>query len=211
VPREDWGEPIEGGFYRDDRHEYRDEQGSRIPSATQVFALLNCSDFSMVDPEDLAWKRTYGDAVHKGSELLVWDKLDWDSCPEEIIPAVTGIEQFFKGLDYQPEATEEKKIVSFCGMKVGTTLDHRGSILYHGVRRGVVVDVKTGSKSSPTWAWQLGAYVPAVSFLALIAQVDKQGKVTPHWINALKAQREFQILLAACNLKLNAGLASLTS
>ena len=51
--------------------------------------------------------------------------------------------------------------------------------------------------------------MPAVSFLMLVAQVSKDGRVTPHWVDALKAQREFVYLLAACNLKLNNGLAQI--
>jgi hypothetical protein len=209
VPREDWGIEIPGGWYRDEGHQYRDEQGNRVPSSTQVFSALGMSDFSMVDPEDLAWKRGYGDAVHKASELLVFDKLDWNSCDEAIIPAVTGIEQFFKSLEYQPEAAEERMIVGVNGMKHGMALDHRGTVNYHGVRRKLVADVKTGSKFSPTWAWQLGSYAPTVSALALVVQVDKTGRVVPHWVDTLRAKREFTILLAAANLKLNVGLARL--
>lgn len=202
----DWGIEIPGGFFEESAHLYRNESGVIVPSTTQVFETLGMNDFSRVNPEDLEWKRGYGNAVHKGFELLVQEKLDWDSCPEETIPAITGLEQFFAGLSYEWEAVEEKKVVTVNGMQYGMTLDHRGSINYHGKRRKLVADVKTGSKASPTWKWQGGGYVPAVSTLLLIAQVSKSGKVTPHWVEAIRAQREFVILLAACNLKLNAGL-----
>ena len=45
--------------------------------------------------------------------------------------------------------------------------------------------------------------------LKFIIQVNKDGKVTLIWVDALKAQREFLYLLAAANLKLNAGLAKI--
>lgn len=202
----DWGIEIPGGFFHEERHIYRNQAGVIVPSNTQVFEVLGMNDFSRVAPDDLEWKRNYGDAVHKGCELNVWDKLDWDSCDEATIPAITGIEQYLKGLEYEPEATEERRIVTLAGMEYGATLDHRGTCKYHNVRRPLVADVKTGSKASPTWKWQGGGYVPSVSYLLLILQVDKTGKVTPMWVDAVRAQREFIILLAACNLKLNAGL-----
>ena len=101
------------------------------------------------------------------------------------------------------------------GMEYGMTLDTRGSILYHGQRRSIVVDLKTGSKKSPTWNWQGGSYVLGSgkpkdgSWLCVFLQVDRDGKVTPHWIDAAKGAREFVILLAAANLKVNAGLAKI--
>lgn len=178
-----------------------------VPSTTQVFDILSMNDFSMVKESDMEWKREYGNAVHKGVELVVFKRLDWDTCSEEIIPAITGVESFLGELQYKPVAAEERRIVTANGMKFGMTLDHRGTIWYHNVERKVVVDVKTGSKFSPTWRWQGGGYVPSLDHLLLIAQVAKDGRVTPHWVDVVKAQREFLYLLAAANLKLNAGLA----
>lgn len=205
----DWGIEIPGGFFHEEKHLYRNQDGLIVPSNTQVFEILGMNDFSRVAPDDLEWKRGYGNAVHRGIELNVWDKLDWDTCDEATIPAITGVEQFFKGLEYEPESTEECRIVTVSGMQYGMRLDHRGTCIYHGKRRPLVADVKTGTKASPTWKWQGGGYVPNVTYLLLILQVDKLGRVTPHWIDAVKAQREFVILLAACNLKLNAGLAQI--
>lgn len=200
---------IEGGTFSEEKHLYKDETGLIVPSATQVFDILAMNDFSKVKEEDMEWKRGFGNAVHKGVELVVFDQLDWSTCSEEIIPAITGVEGFLKELQYEPEAAEERKIVMFNGMRCGTTLDHRGSIMYHGVRRKIIIDVKTGTKFSPTWRWQGGGYVPSLTHLLLITQVSKDGRVTPHWIDPIKAQREFIYLLAAAMLKLNAGLAQI--
>lgn len=205
----DWGIEIENGFFHEEKHIYRDSTGMVVPSNTQVFDILAMTDFSKVKEEDMEWKRQFGNAVHRAVELLVFQKLDWDTCDEAIVPAVTGMESFLGDLQYKPVAAEERRIVSVNGMKYGMTLDHRGTILYHNVERKIVIDVKTGTKASPTWKWQGGGYVPDVSHLLLVAQVGKTGKVTPHWVDAVKAQREFVILLAAANLKLNAGLAQI--
>ena len=212
---EAWGKEVPGGWYDDRLHIYRNSRGIVVPSATGVFDILGCSDFSMINPEDLEWKRNYGSGVHKGVEYLVYDKLDWDTVDDVIIPAVTGIEQWLKAVQYQPLAVEEIKIITINGMEFGGTLDHRGSLIYKGIRRSAIIDVKTGSKYSKTWDWQIGGYsggVPKVEgagYIGVALQVNKEGKVNPHWVETLKAQREFCILLAAANLKLNAGLAKI--
>lgn len=209
----DYGEKIEGGWYDDAKHCYRDDAGIIIPSVTGVFSTLGLSDFSMIDPAMLEWKRGFGLAVHRGIELLVYNKLDWDSCPDEIIPAITGVEQWLKSVQYQPLAVEEKKILRLNGMKVGGTLDHRGSLIYKGKRRPCIIDIKTGSKASETWTWQVGAYsggAPKLEgdvYVGCALQVDKEGKATPFWVDTLRAKQNFIILLAAANLAVNAKLA----
>ena len=217
----DYGIQIEGGWYDNridpvtgkERHCYRDPAGTVVLSSTKVFEVLGISDFSMVNQENLEWKRGFGDAVHAGVEYLVADDLDWDSLDEEVIPAVTGIEQFLKKVEYKWEACEERRIHSFNGMKCGMTLDHRGTLMHQGVRRHAVLDLKTGSKHEKYWEWQLGSYIcpqPKVDlgWLGIILQVDKDGNVKPHYLkDVVAAQREFQILLAAAMLKLNNGYA----
>lgn len=211
----DWGIEIPGGWFSEEGHLYRDDAGTVVLSSTKVFDVLGISDFSMVNTENLEWKRNYGDAVHAGVEYLVADDLDWDSLDEEVIPAVTGIEQFLKKVEYHSEACEERRIHSFSGMRCGMTLDHRGTLMHQGVRRSVVLDLKTGAKFEKYWEWQLGSYIcpqPKVDlgWVGLILQVDKDGKVIPHYLKDVEAaKREFQMLLAAAILKLNNGYAKL--
>ena len=210
---EAWGQAIEGGFYQESNHCYRDSSGVVIPSVTGVFGALGLSDFSMIAPDVLEWKRGFGNAVHKAVEYLVFGKLDWESCPDEIIPAVVGIESWLKLVEYQPLSVEEKKIIVLNGMRVGGTLDHRGSLIYKGKRRPCILDLKTGSKASETWAWQTGAYTGGAPklegdvYVGCALQVDKDGRVTPFWVDTLKAKSNFIILLAAANLAVNAKLA----
>jgi hypothetical protein len=208
-----WGEKIEGGWYDDSRHIYRDDGGVITPSVTGVFDALGLSDFSMIAPDVLEWKRGFGSAVHKGVELLAFGKLDWDSCPDEIIPAIVGVESWLKAVQYQPIAAEEKKIITLNGMKIGGTLDHRGSLVYKGKRRPCIIDLKTGSKVSETWTWQVGAYsggAPKLDgdvYVGCALQIGKDGDVNPTWVDTLKAKQNFIILLAAANLAVNAKLA----
>ncbi len=209
---EAWGEKIESGWYDDAKHIYRGEDGAIKPSVTGVFDALGLSDFSMINPETLEWKRGFGSAVHRGVELLVFGKLDWDSCPDEIIPAIVGVESWLKAVQYEPIAAEEKKIITLNGMQIGGTLDHRGTLLYKGKRRPCILDLKTGSRASKTWTWQVGGYSAGAPklhgdvYVGCALQVGKDGDTNPIWVDTLKAKQEFIILLAAANLAANAGL-----
>ena len=66
--------------------------------------------------------------------------------------------------------------------------------------------MKTGSKYSPTWPWQIGGYsagVPKVEgsgYVGAALQVDKDGQVKPFWVDVVKARQEFTLLLATANL-----------
>ena len=210
----DWGINIPGGWFDEERHIYRDEAGTRALSSTQIFDILGCTDFNRIKPEVLEFKRLYGTAMHTAVELLVKKELDWETVDDRLIQPVTGVEAWLNKCEYEWEGTEEGRIHSLFGMKYGMTLDHRGTMMFHGVRRHVVWDLKTGVKFSPTWVWQLGSYVhpmPKVDggWLAVVVQVNPDGKVTPHYVPDIeKAKREFQILLAAAILKNNAGLAA---
>ena len=207
-----WGEKIDGGWYNDASHCYRDEAGIVLPSVTGVFDALGLSDFSGIDPAVLEWKRQYGTALHRGVELLVAGNLDWDSVDDALIPALTGIEQWLRQVEYQPVAQEEKKIIVLNSMRVGGILDLRGSLVFKGRRRPCILDIKTGAKFSPTWIWQIGAYsggAPKIQgdvYIGAALQVDREGDVKPHWVDVVKSLREFIILLAAANLAANAKL-----
>jgi hypothetical protein len=211
----DRGIQIPGGWFDEKRHIYRDEAGTRVVSSTQVFDLLGCTDFNRVNPDVLEFKRVYGTAVHAATEFLVKGELDWDSVDDRLIQPITGIEAWLKKNEYESEGTEERRVHSLFGMKYGMTLDHRGTMLYHGVRRHVVWDLKTGVKFSPTWFWQLGSYIhpqPKVEggWLAVVVQIQPDGRVIPHFVpDVEKVKREFQVLLAAAILKTNAGLAEI--
>lgn len=209
----DWGLAIPGGFFDEERHLYRNESGVIVPSTTQVFDVLGMSDFNNVNPDVLKWKQNFGIGLHRCTQYLVADDLDWDSVDDVLIAPVTGIETFLKRIEFQVEGCEEMRVHSLFGMFYGMTLDLRGTIVHHGVRRHVVIDLKTGVKVSPTWFWQVGSYIHPQAkvergWMGIVMQVDLEGYVTPHYIKDVEAmKREFQILLAAANLKINAGMA----
>jgi len=210
----DFGVEIPGGYFDEKRHIYRNAKGTIVPSTTQVFSILGCNDFDGVPADVLEWKRNYGIAVHRAIEFLVAGDLDWDSLDEAIIPAVTGLEMKLKAMQFKYEAAEEMRVHTLFGMQYGLTVDLRGTIVHQGKERQAVIDLKSGVKFSPTWRWQLGGYTVAQDkvnggWMGIVLQFDKLGEVHPHYIDLPPAQREFQTLLAASILKLNAGLAKL--
>lgn len=213
----EWGVQIDGGWFHEGRHRYRCLEGHIRPSATQVFEILGCSDFSGIKPSVLEWKRNYGQAVHLAGQLLAQGDLNWESVDDVIIPAVTGIEGWLQKYEFVCEGAEETKIRTLCGMQYGTRLDLRGTLKFHGKRRHAIVDYKTGSKKSKTWDWQLGSYYvdqPKVEggWIGVVVQVDMEGIVEPYWVLDLeKEKREFQVLLGGANLKLNNGMAKLAA
>jgi hypothetical protein len=212
----DWGREIPNGFFDEKRHLYRNVKGTIVPSTTQVFSILGCNDFDGVPQDVLEWKRIYGTAVHKAVEFLVAGDLDWDSLDETIIPAVTGLEQKLKALQFKYEAAEEMRVHNLFGMEYGLTVDLRGTIVHQGKTRNAVIDLKSGVKFSPTWRWQLGGYTVAQEktnggWMGIVLQFDKEGVVHPHYIDLIPAQREYQILLSAAILKLNNNLSKIGS
>lgn len=208
-----WGEKIPGGWFDEERHIYRCDQGVIRPSSTQVFDILGMVDFGNAKEEVLEYKRQYGIAIHKGVELIAKGSLDWDTVDDRIIAPLTGIEQYLKKNRFEVESCEERRIVTTCGMVYGMTLDLRGTMMYQGIRRSAIADLKTGVKFSKTWEWQLGGYlIPQVKvergWLGVIFQLHPDGRVIPHYVNDVeKAKREFQTLLAAAIIKVNGGFA----
>jgi hypothetical protein len=204
-----WGEPIVGGYFDEEKHLYRNNKGVIVPSSTQVFSILGLSDFSMIDPQTLEWKRHYGDAVHAATEFMVTDDLDWESLDPHIEAPVRGIQKRLQELQFELAATEERRVASIFGMEYGMTLDLSGTIMHQGIRRKAVLDLKTGTKREKYWDWQLGSYLwpqekSVPGWIGVVLQVDPNGAITPHYVADVEAaKREFQCLLASTILLLN--------
>lgn len=205
-----WGKKIEGGWFNEADHSYRDEGGVPVISCTRVFDVLGMVSLDNIAKEVLQYKKQYGTALHRCMQFLVQKDLDWDTVDERLVEPLTGIESFLWGVEFQPQAAEESKVVCVNGMKFGMTRDLVGTLMYAGRRMHAVLDLKTGAVFSSTWRWQIGAYSEENLALGLVMRVDPAGRVFPHWIDRpWEAKREFAILLAAATLKVNAGMASL--
>lgn len=206
----DWGVEIPGGFFDEEKHLYRNQAGVVVPSVTKVFDFLGFTDFSGISEEVLEWKRCFGTSVHSAVELLVQNDLDWDSCDERAIPAICGIEQKLKAMQYVSHATEERRIYNLHGMEYGGSLDHRGTCVHQGVERNCVIDLKTACKAENHWKWQVSAYAAGLEkhdkpWLGIALQVTKEGDVKPFFYDTFTGLREFQILLSTVILGINNG------
>jgi hypothetical protein len=202
---------IPGGFFEPEGHIYRDAQGIRVLSVTQVFEMLGLVSYKGIDPEVLERKSQIGIAVHKAIEYLLQHKLDWDTVDEAAMNYVVGAELWFRNMKFELEACEQQGIHLAHGMKYGFQYDQRGSIIYQGRRRPVVVDLKTAVKESPTWALQTAGYTLAAPkiaepYLRVVLHLQKDGRVKPLYYDDPQDEKTFLYMAYCAIWKQNHGL-----
>ncbi len=201
---------IVGGTFEPAGHFYRDAQGHRVLSVTQVFQSLGLVDYSGVDPEVLHHKSEIGIAVHKAIELLLTNVLDWDTVDDAAMTYVVGTELWFKNMLFDLTATEQQGIHCIYGMPYGFQYDQLGSILYQGVRRRVVIDLKTAVQKSATWSLQTAAYALAAPklpdgehYLRVVLHLQKDGRVKPLYYDDPEDEKTFLYMLYCAQWKQN--------
>lgn len=201
---------IPGGTYEDETHAYRDETGQRVISVTQVLSDLGIVNYDHIQKEILERKSQFGVAVHAAVQFLVEGSLDWDSVSEECLPAVVGVESWIKESDFISEEQEQCGICAVNGMKFGFKFDHRGKFFYKNKWRQAIIDLKTCVSISPAVGLQLAAYeiasptLPnAEKYLRIAVQVDKKGKITPHFFEDRNDRNTFLYSLFVSTWKIN--------
>lgn len=208
---------IPGGFFQDEGHKYIDAAGLRVPSVTQVFELLGLTDFEFIKKEVLVRKSQIGVAVHSAIQFLTENALDWDSVADEAMGYVVAGETWIKEQGFVSLEREKQGIHSVGGMAFGFQYDQRGTLMYKGRLRHVILDLKTTVATSPTWKLQTAAYALAAPklpigerYLRCILQLKADGKFTPHYFEDNKTdENAFQYALYMAIWKLNHGLATL--
>jgi hypothetical protein len=203
---------IPGGWFEPTGHVYRDEEGNRVLSVTQVFQILGLTDYGDVNPATLKHKSEIGIAVHKALELLLQNNLDWDTVDEIAMNYVIGAELWFRNMKFQLGACEQQGIFEIYGMKIGYQYDQRGSIEYQGQRHHVIVDLKTALKESPAWPLQTAAYVlaappldPSEQYLRVVLHLQKDGRVKPIYYKDPQDQQTFLYMAYTAVWKMNHG------
>lgn len=207
---------IPGGYYVDEGHKYLDDKSLRIPSTTQVLSLLGFVNYDHIREEVLARKSQLGVAVHAALEYLLEGSLDWNSVDETALPYVVGAEAWLKEQNFISLEREVRGICEINGMKFGYQFDNRGTMIYKGRLRHVILDYKTTVASSPTWKWQLAAYSLAAQklpigerYLRCILQLKADGTFKPYYYEDRNDELSFQYMLYTVILGLNNGLYSL--
>jgi len=195
---------ISGGWFEPDGHIYRDTQGNRVLSVTQVFQMLGLVDYSDVDQGVLQHKSEIGIAVHKAIELLLTGRLDWDTVDEAAMAYVVGAKLWFRNMRFDLVGCEQQGIFETHGMKIGYQYDQLGSIFYEGHRQPVIIDLKTAIKESPTWPLQTAAYALAApklkdgeDYLRVVLHLQKDGRVKPLYYHDAEDRRAF-LYMAYC-------------
>ncbi len=197
-----WGIEIPGGYYLDESHQYRDRNGRRVISVTQIFALLGLVDYDHIRAEVLERKSALGVAVHAAVQYLCEGTLDWDSVSEEAMPYVVAAETWMKKQEFISESQEGKGLCEINGMSFGFTYDHLGTIIYKGKRRKAILDLKTCVAESATWKLQTAAYAlaapklpPGEKYLRIILQLKKDGTFKPYYYEDNSDESAFKYFL----------------
>ncbi len=138
--------------------------GVTIPSCTQVLAAMGCTPgFNWLTPDQLAFYRSRGHAVHKAVELAVKGTLDKRTIAAEINPYLIGWDRFCN--DHRVDFFEWNGNVVF----VEVPLHH--PVFRYGVTPDVVavvdgkdsvVEIKATSSHAPATGLQLAAQLLAV-------------------------------------------------
>ena len=203
---------IPGGTFDDAEHVYKDKRGRRIASATQVFALLGMIDYSRVREEILERKSQLGVAVHAAVQYLCEGCLDWDTVDPVALPYVVAAEYWIKEQGFTSIAQEEQGIAEVNGMMFGFMMDNRGTMMYKGRHRHVILDYKTCVAESPTWPLQTAAYALAApklpngeKYLRVILQLKADGKAKPYYFEDREDENSFLYALYVAIWMLNRG------
>ena len=134
--------------FTEERHIYRDIDGNKIPSVSEILQSSGASDFSFVSQDVLERSQRFGTAFHRAAHLMEQGKLK--SYDPALEPWVENLRKFI-AVTNPKWSIMEKPLGSklFAG-----TPDRFGSI---GVYKDSILDYKTGS-SSPAHAIQTAAY-----------------------------------------------------
>lgn len=157
--------------------------GKVVPSVTQVLTLAGLDELAHVPRRFLARAAAIGTAVHQACEFLDENDLDLDSLDPAIVGYVLGYQKFKLERNFSMVTIERRGVATDPapgGLAYGFCLDRIG--ILDG--KEVLLDIKTATKKSASWAIQTAAYAEAVQFEGsrLAVHVSKEGsyKLIPH-------------------------------
>lgn len=151
--------------FDEDSHSYTLD-GVRIPSCTQVLAAMGCTPgFQWLSPEQLAFYRSRGHAVHSAVEYAVKGTLDRRTVVDEVKPYLIGWERAVNDLrievlDYEDVPFVEKPLAHPI-FRYGVKPDVIGRI----GRQSGPIEIKATSVHAPATGLQLAAQLMAVRIL----------------------------------------------
>jgi hypothetical protein len=128
--------------------------GRAIPSVTQVLAASGITDVSRIPQHILDRAAAIGTAAHLACEYLDDGSLDLESVDPLITGYVLAYQKFRTETGFSPELIEHRAVGEVIGLRYGFCVDRMGTV--NGER--ILLDLKTSSKPSPSWAIQTVAY-----------------------------------------------------
>lgn len=136
--------------FQEDGHIYRDIEGNKLPSVSEILQSSGASDFSFVKPEVMKRAQDFGTAFHKVSLLMEQGNLkSYDPAME---PWIANLRLWIEVA--KPSWTIMEKPIASYAWKFAGTPDRFGSVLKF---KDAVLDYKTGAYS-PAHAIQTAAY-----------------------------------------------------
>jgi|SRR5271157_3247183 len=203
---------IPGGWFEPEGHIYRDAQGRRILSVTQIFQMLGLVNYEDIDADTLERKSQIGIAAHKAVELLLTNRLDWDTVDDAAMAYVVGAELWFRDMRFELLGCEQRGIHTIYGIEYGYQYDQIGRIFYQGRWRHVVVDLKTAVEKKAIWALQTAAYALAApklpegeEYLRVVPHLQKDGRVKPLYYDDPQDEKTFLYMAYSAIWKQNHG------
>lgn len=148
-----------------DAHRYT-LNGVTIPSCTQVLSAMGCTPgFSWLSPDQLAFYRSRGHAVHSAVEYAIKGTLDRRTVVDEVKPYLIGWERAVNDLgievlEYDGEPFVEKPLAHPI-FRYGVKPDVIGRI---GKQSGPI-EIKATSAHAPATGLQLASQLMAVRIL----------------------------------------------
>lgn len=135
--------------FTEEGHVYRDIDGNKIPSVSEILQSSGASDFSFVKPEVMERAQEFGTAFHRVAHLMEQGKLkSYDPAME---PWIAKLRLWIEVAKPSWSIMEQPlgSVMGFAG-----TPDRFGSFSVH---TNVILDYKTGAYS-PAHAIQTAAY-----------------------------------------------------
>lgn len=136
--------------FTEEGHIYRDIDGNKIPSVSEILQSSGASDFSFVNPDVMERAQRFGTAFHRSAHLLEQGKLKaYDPALE---PWISNLKRWVE--ISHPRWLRMEQPIASSAFKFAGTPDRFGDFLEE---RNTVLDYKTGSYS-PAHALQTAAY-----------------------------------------------------
>lgn len=145
--------------FNEELHEYRDNTGLVVPSSTQVLQEVGFYEaLEAVEPGIIERKQKIGKVVHRATQLIDQNKLDWTTVRKDCNGYLDAYAAFMDDTGFKPNLIEHRTIAKVHGMAYGMTVDREGLLYYKRQMRRTVLELKCTAQSEEYWGIQTSSY-----------------------------------------------------